>query len=243
MARVRSPNYPALSLPDAIERIRAVYDKQQGTPEPREVVFEHMGYSGPSGRSMKAISALIKYGFLEDTKDGTLRVSNRAISILYPDPDEPNAKQEALMQAAREPSLFAKIFERWDGRPSESSLEAFLIREGFNKNSVDSVSRAFYDTFDLVSGIEKSYDSPQEGHPRQGAYDEDADMQEQMPSPEPRAVSPAQGIAPPTINSTKPVFDFETVAINTKIDNQEDLAELIGRLEQVKSMLPSKLEH
>ena len=42
----------------------------------------------------------------------------------------------------------------------------------------------------------------------------------------------------PSLNSTRPVFDFETVTINTRIDNQEDLAELIDRLEQLKSMLP-----
>ena len=36
------------------------------------------------------------------------------------------------------------------------------------------------------------------------------------------------------------VFDFETVAINTRIDNQEDLEELVLRLQQIKSMLPKE---
>jgi hypothetical protein len=46
-----------------------------------------------------------------------------------------------------------------------------------------------------------------------------------------------------SLNSTKPIFDFETVAIHTKIDNQEDLAELIERLEKIKGMLPNKTQH
>lgn len=45
---------------------------------------------------------------------------------------------------------------------------------------------------------------------------------------------------PGAANSTKPLFDFESVSINTRIDNQEDLAELLKRLEQIKSMLPHK---
>ena len=44
------------------------------------------------------------------------------------------------------------------------------------------------------------------------------------------------------LNVTKPVFDFETVKVQTKIDNQEDLAELISRLEKIKTMLPMKSE-
>ncbi|MEX0954814.1 MAG: hypothetical protein WDZ83_06335 [Rhizobiaceae bacterium] len=241
MARVRSPAYPALSLPAAVDAIRKVHGIQQRTPEPRDVVLKHMGYSGESGRALKAISALIKYGFLEKSGEG-LRVSNRAVTILYPENEEDRI--EALHEAANEPSLFVEIFRRWEGRPSEESLKAFLIREGFNVNSVESVARAFYDTFDLVSGTGGSYDS--------GGSDEPNAEPEDTTVPEPQ--QPKKGglnfvrhareaAASASRNVTKPVFDFDTVQVNTVIDNRDDLAELISRLEQLKSMLPEKVQH
>lgn len=239
MARVRSPAYPALSLPAAVEMIRKVHKIQQNTPEPRIVVLQHMGYSKENGRAQKSISALIKYGFLEKQGDEGLRVSDRAISILYPDPDNLAGRDEALLSASREPSLFNEIFQRWPHRPSEESLNAYLINKGFNVNSVDQVTRAFYDTFDLVSELDDSYDSEDTAN----YEDEDEQMTETLNAEREPALKKRVLERQPTttgLNVTKPVFDFETVQIQTMIDNQEDLAELISRLEQIKAMLPMK---
>lgn len=239
MTRVRSPAYPALSLPAAVEMIRKVHKIQQTTPEPRIVVLQHMGYSKENGRAQKSISALIKYGFLEKEGEDGLRVSKRAISILYPDPDNPAEQDAALLAASREPSLFNEIFERWGHRPSEESLRAYLINKGFNVNSVDQVARAFYDTFDLVSELADSYDSEitDEGE------DEGEQMAETLMAEKGLAIKKRAPKTPPPaigLNVTKPLFDFETVQVQTMIDNQEDLAELISRLEQIKAMLPMK---
>lgn len=242
MARVRSPNYPGLSLPSAIERIEQVHAQQQRTPEPREVVMRHMGYGSVNGRALKAISALLKYGFLEDAGKG-LRVSDRAIAILFPDPADPQAKQQAISDAARAPDLFERLFERWDGRPSAEALKHFLIHQGFSLGAVDQVARSFYDTFDLVESQGEPYASPDI------EQEEDHVVEAETVKTKVAAASGAAvgtgsarvvGVA---LNSTKPVFDFETVAISTKIDNQEDLAELIERLEQIKAMLPNKTQH
>lgn len=239
MARVRSPNYPALSLPEAIERVKEVHKAQQTTPEPREVVIKHMGYSGVSGRSLKSLSALIKYGLLESAGDSGLRVSKRALAILFPDPEAPRTKQQALLDAAHSPALFATIFGRWKNRPSEISLQSYLAHQEFNTNSVEQVTRAFYETYDLVSDHLSSYDSSG----RKPADDEDAD-EEDEPMEQPVTAQAKAGsstsITAPSTNSTKPVFDFETVTVHTKIDNQEDLEELVARLQQLKTMLPKK---
>lgn len=242
MARVRSPNYPALSLPEAIERVKEVHRVQQTTSEPREVVIKHMGYSSLNGRSLKAISALIKYGFLESSGDNSLRVSKRALAILFPDPETPRAKNQALLDAAHSPALFAAIFERWKNRPSEVSLQSYLAHQGFNTNSVEHVTRAFYETYDLVSDLISSYDSSGRGPAVDD--DDDVDEDEAMEQPEPiKGKSGPPASAAPSINSTKPVFDFETVSINTQIDNQDDLEELVARLQQIKAMLPKKVEN
>jgi len=238
MARVRSPNYPALSLPEAIERARDIYKVQQKTAEPREVVLKHMGYSGVSGRSLKALSALIKYGLLEPAGDGRLRISKRAIAILYPDPEDPKAQQSAMLDAAHGPALFHAIFEKWSSRPSEASMDHFLTSQDFNLNSKEQVARAFYDTYDLVSGWLKSYDSG--GREQADDDDEEDDVVEQTAEVKPKSGTASGKSQQPSVNSTKPIFDFETVTISTSIDNQEDLEELLFRLEKVKPMLPKK---
>jgi hypothetical protein len=167
-----------------------------------------------------------------------LRVSERAMAILFPENEDDRI--EALHEAANEPSLYVEIFNRWEGRPSEEALKAFLIRKGFNVNSVDAVAQAFYATFDLVSGAGDSYDSPPQDAPEEQAVPEKQESKggglsfmkhvKAAPQTTPR-------------NITKPIFDFETVQVNTVIDNRDDLAELISRLEQLKSMLPEKVQH
>ena len=92
MSRVRSPGYPALSLSSAVDLIRKVHSVQQATPEPRDVVIKHMGYSGVSGRSLKAISALIKYGFLE--KKGKELYHSCQINVLPLRPSAPSRPRE-----------------------------------------------------------------------------------------------------------------------------------------------------
>ena len=243
MTRVRSPNYPALSLPDAIDRVRAVYGAQQTTPEPRDVVVKHMGYGSVNGRALKTLSALIKYGLLETSDGDGLKVSRRALTILHPDPENPLEKNEALLAAARSPALYQGIFDRWDGKPSQDSLNAYLIRNGFNANAVEVVARAFYETYSLVSDIEDSYDSAID-EPEEEGGDEMQEQQSEAKAGARIEQSGAQSPMPdPVLNSTKPKFDFESVEILTKIDNRDDLEQLLERLESIKNMLPSKAQH
>lgn len=242
MARKRSPNYPALSLSEAVQRIKDVHKAQQTTPEPRDVVLQHMGYAGPSGRSLKSLSALIKYGLLEDAGANELRVSKRAMAILFPDPEEPKSRSQALLDAAHAPSLFAAIFDKWKAtRPSEPSLKSFLAQRDFNTNSIEQVAQAFYDTFDLVHELLGSYDSSgRKPDPEDDNEYDDEDDEEKMEQPAAARTKPAEAAIVLNVNSTKPVFDFEWVTISTKINNQDDLDELVERLLQIKPMLPKK---
>src|SRR5688572_26930584 len=110
MARVRSPNYPAMSLPAAIEKIRAVQGLEGKNAAPREVLAKHLGFSGLNGASATMLSALGKYGLLEQAGDGEAKVSPLAMTILYP--HDATEKREALQKAAFRPALFAKLREK-----------------------------------------------------------------------------------------------------------------------------------
>lgn len=213
----------------------------------REVAAKALGYSGISGRSATVLANLIQYGLLERAGKNEVRVSRRAVDIIHP--DSAQSKAEALRSAALEPELFQKVAARFvDGLPSENALHSFLVREGFTDTAIPAAARAFLETSEfLKNAIGKGSSSVASPGVVDSASTPHVERNDPMAHPSTPSAKIDQGAsAPPMIptslNSTKPIFDFESVAINTRIDNQEDLAELLLRLEQIKSMLPKRTE-
>lgn len=157
--RIRSPNYPAISLPEAVTRVTSLYRSIHTHAAPREVVAKGMGYNTLNGASATAISALHKYGLLERVGD-EVKVSERALSILHP--HTPQEKAEAIKAAAGEPTLFAELAERFPGAmPNEDLLRNYLLRQGFAPGAVGHVIAAYRDTSDMVAAEGRGYDSAQ----------------------------------------------------------------------------------
>lgn len=149
MARIRSPNYPQISLPDAISRVTMVFSKEHQHPAPKEVVVKDMGYNGIHGNSLGALSALSKYGLLERAGQD-YKVSERAIAIIHPLDDA--SKIAALREAAQAPALFAEIFEHFKGQlPSDENLRAYLIRKGFAESALTPVIDSLRETMKFVA--------------------------------------------------------------------------------------------
>lgn len=160
MARIRSPNYPAISLPEAIERVRKIHAKEQHLAAPREVIAAHLGYGGLNGASNKAISAISKYGLLEDVNGDKVKVSPLAMSILFP--GAPSEKTAAIKEAAFKPAIFSEIAGEWGGQqPSDANLRSWLIRRNFASDALDRVIQSYRDTIGLVAQEGGSYDSGQ----------------------------------------------------------------------------------
>lgn len=142
--RTRSPNYPSLSLPDALEKVRLIYQSQHTHGAPREVVVKSMGYAGINGASATAISALSKYGLLEGRGDD-IRVSDRAMRFLNPLNDQ--ERSDAIREAAREPSLFQELTEKFPGPlPNEEVLRNYLVRNGFSPTAASGVILTYRET-------------------------------------------------------------------------------------------------
>jgi hypothetical protein len=157
--RIRSPNYPAISLPEAVSRVTALYRSIHTHAAPREVVAKGMGYNTLNGASATAISALHKYGLLERVGD-EIKVSERALRILHP--HSPQEKADAIRAAAGEPVLFAELAERFPGTmPNEDLLRNYLLRQGFATGAVGFVIAAYRDTSDMVAAEGRGYDSAQ----------------------------------------------------------------------------------
>jgi hypothetical protein len=173
--RLRSPNYPALSLPDAIEKVEALYRAQHTHTAPREVAVKGMGYNSLNGASATAISALQKYGLLDRAGDG-VRVSERALQILHPHSLE--ERSAAIQAAAGEPPLFAELNDRFPGRiPSDDLLRNYLLRNGFAPSAVTAVITSYRETSEMVEREGRTHDSPRE---QTREHEEMPDLQERQ---------------------------------------------------------------
>lgn len=164
--RIRSPNYPAISLPHAIEKVTTLYQNQHTHGAPREVAVKSMGYNSLNGASATAISALRKYGLL-DREGEEVKVSQRALRILHP--HSAQERIEAIHEAAGLPPLFVDLAERFPGRlPSEEVLRNYLIRTGFSPSAVPGVILSYRETSEFVQREAGGYvpqDEPAEERP------------------------------------------------------------------------------
>ncbi len=233
MARVRSPNYPAISLPAAIDRIRKIHDADARNAIPREVVAKHLGFGGLNGASATVISALNKYDLLETVGNGETRVSDLAMTILFP--HDETEKQEALEKAAFRPALFAKLRERWpDHPPSDDSLRAYLKREGFSSGAVDQVIQFYRETLEIASSQGARHDSQerQQREPDLAMTSAPANHQMQPPLP-----LPSKSGRPFTIG-----FDGDVLTGTIAIRSVRDIDRLVKVLEAQKVAIEAMQE-
>lgn len=145
MSRSRSPNYPQISLKDAVARVTGVYKRDYQTDIPRVVMADRLGYSGLNGKSLAVIGALSKYGLLDGRGD-VLRVSDLALRIIAHPPGSAE-RHAALVEAASRPALFQELDQRFPGgRASDAGIRAFLLTRGFIPPAAETALRAWRDT-------------------------------------------------------------------------------------------------
>ncbi len=222
MARVRSPNYPAISLPEAINRAKTIHSAEQHLAAPKTVIAKHLGYGGLNGASIKIISALTKYGLIEEVSDDKVKVSPRAVSILYP--SNATEKETALRDAALQPALFAEIFEEWGGeRPSDENLRAYLIRRNFASDALDRVIQAYHETMELVARESKPYGP--------------AGRSEEQTSTLMRRQSEA---SERTLHPMTVAFHGDQLEVSAILGDIESVEQLIAALQATKTLLPKR---
>jgi hypothetical protein len=163
-AKVRSPSFPFISLPEALRRARELYDAERRNLVHPDVAVACWGYSPRSSGGKQTIAALRAYGLLEDVR-GDLRLTDRAQHILIREAGTAG-RSDLLRQAALSPPVFAKLWERYGADlPSDKSLRSYLILElKFNENAVEDLLRSYRETLafaELLPGIRESPPPPE----------------------------------------------------------------------------------
>jgi hypothetical protein len=158
MARDRSPNYPAISLPTAIERANLWHSTAHMLNVLPEKAATMLGYSSQNGAALSAISAELKYGLLMKNGSG-YQITDRAISILHP--KDKRARAQAIWDAASAPAVFVDLMDAFPGIiPQESDIAAYLAARGFGDAAQKTVSQAFRETLALVLSEAHGYAPP-----------------------------------------------------------------------------------
>lgn len=174
----RGPSYPALSIKEAIDKLRSFYTAERRNAAPLAAAARHWGYSSTSSSGRVTAAALIQYGLLDDdgSRDSrTLKVTGRALDILL-DADDSPKRLEAIQDAVRAPKANAEVFARHAPHelPSDATLRYFLLREkGFNDGAVDnyiknlreSIAYAKLDKPGTIPNSEKGGDGEKPGVP------------------------------------------------------------------------------
>jgi hypothetical protein len=150
----RSPNYPALSLPTAIEMAEKLWKKEQRTAVSPEVAVKAFGFGALSGPARVVIGAMRKYGLLDKTAAG-IKLSELALKILHP--ESLHARQEAIREAAMKPELFKELSQT-HASASDDALKSYLInRKRFGDTGTKLLIAAFRDTMALANGDSSGY--------------------------------------------------------------------------------------
>jgi hypothetical protein len=149
--RQRSPNYPTVGLREAIERTKKFYDTDGKAGASPEMAARHIGYSTAHGEAYSVLSALKKFGLVED-KAGRVVPTSSAIEILNLPANDPR-RLDAIRKAALAPSIYADLIKEYrdTGLPAPDTLEGELIAyKGFNPNAVKMFLAAFKETLDFA---------------------------------------------------------------------------------------------
>ena len=241
IGRTRSPSYPSTSLEEAVELIKKLHDVERSNPIDREVAAKALGYSGISGRSSTILSNLSQYGLLERAGKNEVRVTRRAVEILYPDTDA--SKATALREAASEPELFQRVMSRFiDGHPSDNALEAFLVKQDFTHTAIPAAIKAFKETFSYLENVTENESNGSKDIDRVESHEnQELNERHKMRSSTTTELSRKSGeVSIATLDQY--YFDpaKKKIRLGAWISSKEEANEAISYIQALKEFLPTK---
>lgn len=149
--RLRSPNYPRISVEKAIGLVRKQHDSDGCQQIPVNIAHQRWGYAPLTGRAHLREAALKAYGLIDVLglgKSRNIRVSERADRIIRQHPD----CEIIIKEVALSPMIYREIWEHYEGNlPQDDVLQQFLVWEkGFNDKYVSKFISLFRETISFA---------------------------------------------------------------------------------------------
>lgn len=220
MNRSRSPQYPSLSLPQAIDMVAKLHKANRTSVISRETAAKDMGYAGLTGRSLTVIAALAQFGLVEKAGKGDIKVTRRAVDILHAVDEADRA--EAIQEAAFAPNLFQQLHDRFpEGVPSQNALRSYLIQREFGDVAIGPAISAFLET---IAFAEKANESERTG-------DGESDASESPVSPQIPDNNVMQQLAQPVGSA----YPGRTLPVSSEV------IDALGRFSPRRDIVPNEV--
>lgn len=239
MARMRSPNFPQLTLEECLKITEELYSRVRKVAIDREAAAKELGYSGLTGRSLKILGALNQFGLIDNLKGGQCRVTELAEDALHGFPE--SKKISAIQRAARSPKLFSAIYDEFgEGIQSEHAIRSFLLKRGFTDRGVEGALQSFLETQSFAQSLldesDAADDAPYEGEDEpsaEGSHDGETKIES--------VDRPTKQTNASTFDQHGPL-DFQLtssgLAISGTTNSAVELSKFIKKLEALKTLLP-----
>lgn len=163
--RTRSPAYPAIALPQAMDLLGVIFRSFQSHPAPMEAVGEAVGMKAGGSSLNVRLAALKKYGLIEELGDTRSCGKSYRISALGKDlavlPQASAEHAEALRRAALMPVIYESLWTRFGPElPADSLIRSYLVRDrNFNAHQVDGAISDFRATIEYA-GLASDAEEP-----------------------------------------------------------------------------------
>ena len=196
--RTRSPAYPAIALPQAMDLLGVIFRSFQSHPAPMEAVGEAVGMKAGGSSLNVRLAALKKYGLIDelgDTKSGgkSYRISalGKDLAVL---PQASAEHAEALRKAALMPVIYEALWTRFGPElPADSLIRAYLVRErNFNAHQVDGAIADFRATIEYAGLTKEAAAVAPEAEPLGQTLQRFATMQPGQIAPAATASAPGE---------------------------------------------------
>lgn len=145
----RSPSFPFISLPRALDRAQAFFDAHRKEPTRISAVASTWNYSQSSSGLQQTVAALKQFGLLDELRgegERRIQISDLARTILTD--QRPGARERGIDEAALRPRLLEEYAKKWvPERPSDGHcLSELELDKGFNAPAAKLFLKVFDET-------------------------------------------------------------------------------------------------
>lgn len=166
----KTPKSPRMSLPEVVEKMLEVLDKEGLTPIAPDVMAKHLGYKNArSGRAGTVLGTIRMYGLIEKGPDRKDVISKNVQKFRYT--PKQKEKYEICQEWLNSPKLFSYFLEKYPSTlPSDEAFRYELIHDfDFDERSANHFIQLFKDSYNFclsfnTQSTDEQVEQPTEQH-------------------------------------------------------------------------------